>query len=53
MAAEKRPATVKIKCTSARLPWTDERPLQKDEVVDVYKEVADALIKAGFAELCK
>lgn len=52
MAAEKRPATVKIKCTSDRKPWAD-RPLSRDEIAEVDADVAKALIAAGFAEVAK
>ncbi|MBP2311888.1 hypothetical protein [Azospirillum soli] len=43
-------APVRIRCTSDRKPWTDTRPLEKGEVVEVPADVAAILIKGKFAE---
>ena len=42
-----------VKITTHRQPWTDSRPLQHGESVDVTSEQAADLIASGFAELAE
>lgn len=44
---------VRIRCTSDRRPWTDTKPLEKGEVVDVTPEVAAILKGKTLAEDAK
>jgi hypothetical protein len=48
---EPRAGMVRVRCISKAGPFSDKKQLQFDEVVDVPKEVADALLEREFVEL--